>query len=239
MAMPRQPATIAAAALALVIALLPAARADAKEHARASLPTTTREQDWQSLGLRIGLAASYGGFIGLDGAPGGHLVGGNLRIGVRLDARWSLYASFNYQVALSSGGLSGLRYSGTLEPTWHVWRGLSLSVGLGFGGIVEASTGRADATPLANEIDTSYTFPDASTPLSRCSGVGLAAVVRAEYRFQLGRQSSTGPAVELTGQWTGCAVETGNEEPDTAEPIVRRQWWPHIGASFSWIVVWR
>lgn len=234
-----------AAALATVLLLagaLPgrwsAARAD-EPTARTSLPEHGRHDAWQLPGLRIGLAAGYGGVIGLGGAPGGHLVGGNLRVGVRLDARWSIYASFQYY-GVVSGELTGLRYSGTLEPTWHIVRGLSLSAGMGFGGIVErGGSGREDPRPHAHGMPKSYTFPDASTPLPRCNGLGLAGVLRAEYRFRLGQRTSIGPALELLGQWTACVDESGSVDPRTGQLNVRRQWWPQLGLAASWIAVWR
>jgi hypothetical protein len=204
-----------------------------------SLPTEGDRDAWRRAGFRLGLGISYGQFEGLEGAPSGRLLGFLLRFGVRLDPSWSLIASLQYARVSSPGGLSGLRYSGTIDPTWQATNHLSLAVGLGFGGIVEGSTGRPDVAPLPNTLDTSYTFPNASPPLPSCSGAGVAGLARAEWSIVLGPRSATSFALEATGQWTGCVDDTGRFEPDTGQAIVRRQWWPHVGASAIWGVTWR
>lgn len=204
-----------------------------------SLPSEADRQAWQKPGFRLGLGFAYGELHGLRGAPSGRLIGPVLRAGLRLDADWSILASFQYVGASRSGGLSALRFSGTLDPTWHVTPALSVSLGLGFGGIVEDDPARStDAAPLPDTIETSYTFPDASTPIASCSGVGVAALARTEYAIVLGPRTQLTIAAEAIGQWTGCVDDTGRVEPDTGQAIVRRQWWPHIGgtlsAGFSW-----
>ena len=173
------------------------------------------------------------------GLPAEGSLGALLRLGLRLDRDWSVYTTFQYQLASSSGGLSGLRFAGTLDPTWHVTPHLSLAVGLGFGGIVEGSTGRPDVDPLPSTLDTSYTFPSASPSLPSCSGVGVAGLARAEWTIVLGSRSATSFMVEATGQWTGCVADTGRVEPDTGQAIVRRQWWPHAGLTAAWGISWR
>ena len=71
------------------------------------------------------------------------------------------------------------------------------------------------------------------------SGVGVASLVRVEYGYVLGPRSQAQIAVEGVGQWTGCVDDTGRLEPDTGDAIVRRQWWPHAGATLSVGVTWR
>jgi len=228
--------------LSLVLAPAPAAAADGDDEdgpVRFSLATDSERDAWAKPGFRVQLGLVYGQFVGLGGAPSGRLLGPILRLGVRLDEDWSLLASLQYASASQSGGLSGLRFAGTLEPTWHVTRNLSLAVGLGFGGIVEGRTGRPDPDPLPSTLDTSYTFPDASTPVASCSGVGVAGLARVDWMMVLGRRSSTGVALEFDGQWTGCVDDTRRFEPDTAQSIVRRQFWPHVGVTLAWVVAWR
>jgi len=217
----------------------PATTKDDDGEPRLSLPTQADRDAWQTSGFRFGLGLVYGQLIGLRGAPSGRLIGPTIRIGVRLDERWSLVASFQYAVASQQGGLSGLRFAGTLDPTWHVTRSLSIAVGFGFGGIVEGRTGRKDADPLPSTIDTSYTFPNARTPVASCSGVGAAGLARIEWSYVLGPRSQTGIAVEGVGQWTGCVDDTNRIEPDTGVAIVRRQWWPHTGFTLAWGITWR
>ena len=206
---------------------------------RLSLPTEADRDAWLRSGFRLGLGILYGQFAGLEGAPSGRLRGVTVRMGMRLDADWSVLASFQYALAASPGGLDGLRFAGTINPTWHVTRHLSLAVGFGFGGIVEGSTGRPDVMPLPSSLNTSYTLPGASPPLPSCSGVGAAGLARVEWTIILGPRAATSFSVEAVGQWTGCVADTGNVEADTGQAIVRRQWWPHAGATVGWGMTWR
>jgi hypothetical protein len=216
-----------------------AAKSDDDGEPRLSLPTQADRDAWQTSGFRLGLGLVYGRLGGLRGAPSGRLLGPTVRVGLRLDASWSLMASFQYAAASQSGGLSGLRFAGTLDPTWHVTPSISVALGLGFGGIVEGRTGRMDANPLPSTIDTSYTFPNARTPVASCSGVGVAGLARVEWAYVLGPRAETSVAFEVVGQWTGCVDDTNRIEPDTGTAIVRRQWWPHAGATLAWGIAWR
>jgi hypothetical protein len=206
---------------------------------RLSLPTEADRDAWARAGFRLSLGVAYGRLHGLDRAPSGRLLGVLVRLGLRLDADWSVLASFQYQQASAAGGLSGLRFAGTLDPTWHPTRHLSLAVGLGFGGIVEGSTGRPDVDPLPSTLTSSYTLPSGSPPLPSCSGVGAAALTRVGWSVVLGPRSAMNVEVEALGQWTGCVQDTGRVEPDTGKAIVRRQWWPHVGAAAAWGITWR
>jgi hypothetical protein len=206
---------------------------------RLSLPTEADRTAWQNSGFRLGLGVVYGQLMGLRGAPSGALLGATVRVGLRLDEHWSILTSFQYAQAKRPGGLSGLRFAGTLDPTWHVTPSFSLAVGFGFGGIVEGRTGRMDADPLPSTIDTSYTFPDAHTPIASCSGVGAAGLARAEWAYVLGVRTQTSVSLELIGQWTGCVDDTNRIESDTGTAIVRRQWWPHTGFTLGWGIAWR
>jgi hypothetical protein len=206
---------------------------------RLSLPTESERALWEKPGFRLMRGRAYGELFGLDGAPSGRLVGPIIRLGVRLDETWSLLGSFEYLYASASGGLSGIRYAGTIEPTWHATERFSLAVGLGFGGIVEGGNARAEPNPQPSTLDASYTFPNAKTPISSCTGVGMTGLVRGDYLYVLGPRSSTGLSAEVNGQWTGCVADTGRVEPDSASAIVRRQWWPHVGLSLAWMFAWR
>jgi hypothetical protein len=234
---PAPPAASATTASPPAAAAKPAGDDDGEP--RLSLPTQADRVAWQGSGFRLGLGLVYGRLIGLRGAPSGRLIGPTVRVGLRLDESWSILASFQYAAASQSGGLSGLRFAGTLDPTWHVTPSISLAVGFGFGGIVEGRTGRMDADPLPSTIDTSYTFPDTRHPVASCSGVGVAGLVRAEWAYVLGPRTQTSVALEVVGQWTGCVDDTHRIEPDTGTAIVRRQWWPHTGATLAWGIAWR
>ena len=221
---------------------------------RLSLATQDDLEAWRTPGFRLQLGGLYGAMDGQDGAPGGWLIGVILRVGARLDAHWSLLGAFQYASASTTGGLSGLkigedantalsglRFSGTLEPTWHINDHFELAVGMGFGGLVEGGrAGRPDPDAVQrNALNGSYTFPNAHPALPSCQGVGVAGLVRGGWHLLLGPRSATGVDLELFGQWTGCVDDTGRLELDTARPIVRRQWWPHVGSTLSWTVTWR
>jgi hypothetical protein len=226
--------------LAVLLLAQPALADDDEDGApRLSLPTEADRAAWQRSGFRLALGGGYGQLVGLGGAPSGRLLAAKLRAGLRLDAKWSLYVAFEYARARESGGLSGLRFSGTIDPTYHVTPNFAVSLGLGFGGIVEGRTGRMDADPLPSTLETSYTFPDASDPIARCQGVGAAGLVRAEWGYVLGPRMRVYVAAEAIGQWTGCVNDTNRFEPDTGKAIVRRQYWPHTGGTLSLGVMWR
>jgi hypothetical protein len=214
-------------------------KADEEGTPKLSLPTEADRVAWRQSGFRLGLGLAYGRLEGVRGPPSGRLLGVQIRAGLRLDAEWSVYTSFQYASASAKGGLSGLRFAGTIDPTWHVTPSLSLALGLGFGGIVEGKTGRLDVDPLPSTLDTSYTFPDARTPVPSCSGVGAAALIRGEWSYVVGPRLSTAVALEAIGQDTACVDRTGRVEPDTATPIVRRQFWQHAGVTLAWSVMWR
>jgi hypothetical protein len=205
--------------------------------ARFSLPTETDRAAWRKPGFRFSLGLTWGELFGVGGPPNGMLLGPFLRFGVRLEPKWSLLATLQYHYAWR--GVSGIRFGGTLEPTWHVTERFSVALGFGFAGIVERATDRPDPTPLAGTLETSYTFPNAKHPIPSCSGVGVSGLLRGEYLFIIGPRASSGFAAEVAGQWTGCVEDTGRIEPDTAKAIVRRQWWPHLGLTLSWVMAWR
>lgn len=232
------PSSIVAAAAAMGALAPVAARADDEDGpVRLSLPTESDRAAWRTPGFRLQLGVAYGRIYGIGGPPDGRLLGPILRTGLRLDEDWSLLATLQYTVA--SGQMSGLRFAGTVEPTWHITQNLGLAFGLGFGGLVEGASSRTDPEAPLGTMGGSYTFPDASPPFARCEGLGVVGLARAEWMWVLGPRSSTGAALEVSGQWTGCVDETDRVEPDTAEEVVRRQFWPHVGATFNWVVAWR
>jgi hypothetical protein len=232
------PALPAAPALPTVAAAAAPSKDD-EGPPRFSLPTQSDRDAWTRGGFRLSLGLTYGRLVGLEGAPGGRLLGPTIRVGLRLDPAWSLFASFQYASASAPGGLSGLRFAGTIDPTWHATRHLSLALGLGFGGIVEGFTDRPEIEPLPGAIETSYTFPKSSPPLPSCNGVGVAGLARAEWTFVLGPRTAMALGLEVVGQWTGCVDDTGRVEPDTGQAIVRRQYWPHVGGTGTWGFTWR
>jgi hypothetical protein len=235
-------ATLTRAAAVIALVVLPslagaAGKADDDGPVRFSLPTEADQAVWSTPGFRFGIGFGYGRLVGLAGAPDGNTIGPIIRLGLRLDERWSLLASFQYLYAFGGNGVRGLRYLGTLEPTLHITRRLSLALGLGFGGIVGGSNNLTVQDPPSSGF--SYTFPDAQHPMHDCSGVGVIGLLRSEYLLVIGPRASTGPLLQAELQWTGCIDESSRTYADTAETIVRRQWWPHFGISAAWVFLWR
>ena len=66
---------------------------------RLSLPTESDRDAWLRGGFRLSLGLVYGRLVGLEGAPSGRLLGATVRLGLRLDASWSVLASFQYASA--------------------------------------------------------------------------------------------------------------------------------------------
>jgi hypothetical protein len=231
-----QPAAAAAAAAPPAAASAPPK--DDEGEPRLSLPTEADRDAWLRSGFRLSLGLTYGRFYGLEGAPSGRLLGPTVRLGLRLDRDWSIVASFQYTTVASADALHGLRFAGTIDPTWHVTRHLSVALGLGFGGIVGGRYGM-DIPPLPSTLGASYTFPSPSPSLPSCSGVGAAGLARVEWSWVMGARSAMGLGLEGLGQWTGCVDDTGRVEPDTGQAIVRRQWWPHAGVTGTWSITWR
>ena len=91
----------------------------------------------------------------------------------------------------------------------------------------------------SDQIETSYTFPDASTPIASCTGTGVATLVRGQYAYVLGPRAELAFTAEAVGQWTLCTDDSGRFEPDTGAVIERHQYWPHVGATFSMEIMWR
>jgi hypothetical protein len=215
----------------------PIATAEDEGTPKLSLPTQADRDAWQTSGFRLGIGMEYGRMIGLRGAPSGRLLGPVLHAGLRLDRDWSLLATFRYGSAAASGQLSALRFAGTVDPTWHVTPSLALAVGFGFGGLVEGNTSRADNPMQATDV--SITLPSSDPPVASCTGVGVAGLARATYAIVLGPRTTFNVEAEILGQYTSCQGRRPVVEPDTAQPIVRTQYWSHTGATLGLGFAWR
>ena len=209
------------------------------EAPKLSLATEADRVAWTRPGFRLSLGLVYGDVIGLRGTPSGRLIAAQLHAGLRLDRDWSMLATFEYGQVSKHLGLSGLRFAGTIDPTWHVTPSLALAVGFGFGGFVEGSTGRPDVMPYGSTLDSSYTFGSSNPPMPQCVGVGAAALARGTYSYILGPRGAFDVELEVLGQYTACVNPTRNINPDNAQPIVREQYWPHTGVTLSAGFMWR
>jgi hypothetical protein len=74
---------------------------------RLSLPTESDRAVWKKPGFRFGLGLVYGRLFGINGPPNAQLIGPTIRLGIRLDERWSLMGSFQYLYATGTGGMRG------------------------------------------------------------------------------------------------------------------------------------
>lgn len=204
---------------------------------RLSLATEADREAWLHSGFRLGLGLTYGTLHGQGAVPDFTTLGVTIRPGIRLDPQWSIYLSLQY--ATLAGGAA--RFASAIEPTWHITPHLAAGVGLGYAGI--AGYQRIDGgLPLQPTVDTlgqSYTFPDAKTPVPKCTGVGLAALARLELGYVLGPRTRTHIAAEALAQWTGCEDTSSTVDEFSGKQLVRRQWWAHTGASVSWGIEWR
>jgi len=200
---------------------------------RLSLPTESDFEAWASEGLRIRLGYAHG-WLGSFGPSVPSTDNGALVMAqIRLDRWWSVAATAEY--AIAGGDLTGLRWAATLEPTLHPWRGLSLALGIGYGGLIVSRT-RFAARPGGSEVAT-RTLAD-SEKVNNCQGGGLTTLARAEYLVVVGPIFSTGPFVQGQGQWTRCE-EAAGVNAETGLQIARVQWWKHAGGSLGWWLAWR
>jgi hypothetical protein len=203
---------------------------------RLSLPTIEDDKAWQSAGFRLQLGRTYGATYGIAGAPEGAANGYLIRAGARLDQRWSLLTTAHYEAL--GDDLSGLRYAVTIDPTWHVRGRWSVAIGAGFGGINESLTRSDKDAPLNDGLVATYTHPNNDNLLPICSGFGGAALSRVNWDFVLGANSSLGLTIQADVTYTACQLKTKRVDPDTAQPIYRRQYWTlwavHAGTTVSW-----
>lgn len=191
---------------------------------------------WQQPGFRVQLSVGYGGLIGVDGPPDGALLGVEVGVGVRLDPSWSLMAAIRYEGGFDP--LGGFAFSTSFEPTWHLWEGLSVSIGAGIAGMIDTGPHPDPNGGDADSIPASLTYQEAEQLVGSCYGYGTTATARVAYWVPMGHNSAFGVALRAGGQWIGCEDATGRVEADTADAIVRRQWWSHfvwgVQGGFQW-----
>jgi hypothetical protein len=196
---------------------------------RLSLPTEDDVAAWGAPGLRVALGYGYGTVIGSGPALSfrSHTFG--LRPSLRLDPSWSAAVAIMYGT-----GPLGVRWSMTAEPTFHPWRQLSLSVGVGYGGLFIVDT-QPTGPPIREAVTRDLT-PDER--LGSCTGGALSTLGRVDYLFVVGPLFATGPFLQAHAQWTRCRENQGDDEA-TGRKIVFTQWWRQRGATLGWWFVWR
>jgi hypothetical protein len=232
--------SVAVAAIAAIAGAHRTAWSDDDGTVRLSLPTEEDRAAWLRAGFRLGLGVLYGQLRGSGEVPDMSLKGVVIRPGIHLDPQWSVYLPLQY--ALTS--LGGARFAAAVEPTWHITPGIALGLGLGYAGLIGVhpyGVGvQAGPETDLGMLGQSYTVPDATRPLSDCTGVGVTALARIELGYVLGPRSRTHLALEALGQWTGCEEDIfSGRDPFTGVQYTLRQWWAHRGVSLSWGIEWR
>lgn len=207
---------------------------------RLSLPTQADFDAWKEPGIRVSLGWIQGYQWGYGPAPNFAPLGATLRPWLRISPEWSLGATFSWQATL--GSLRGLQWSATLEPTWHPWRGLGVSLGLGYGGLMGFHARTPDDPfpvfpPRSPDSTVSHTIADDERILN-CEAGAWRALGRVEYQFVIGPLFATGPFAQIDVQRTGC-IEDFGEEPETGKTIELRQWWTNAGFNLGWWATWR
>ncbi len=202
---------------------------------RLSLPTKEDYESWNEMGFRLQLGYGPGRLFGADDLPSSTVHAMSVRGGVRLNLDWSLYAHLRYEIA--DGETDGLRYVGTIEPTYHITDGFTLSLGLGIGGLIVDTLEPAEMT--AGRPGPPRTRVDTTPALDSCTGTGVVATARLEYNIVLGSLFSMGPAAWSDVQYTACVDEIDGVDPETGGPSQVRQYWRHHSASLGWMFSWR
>jgi hypothetical protein len=203
------------------------------DNVRLSLPTEDEVEVWESSGLRVQLGYGYAQLKGRGAAWSFHSQTVFVRTSVRLDPEWSLGVSLTYGT-----GPNGLRWNVTAEPTFFIWRQLSLTAGLGYAGLEVSDANRSSGRLRGPDEVVSRNLA-AGEKLQSCGGSGYSGIVRAEYLFVLGALASTGPFVEGMMQWTRCTATFGRVDQETGRPVVLTQWWQQQGATVGWSFAWR
>jgi hypothetical protein len=201
------------------------------DRVRLSLPTQADVDAWANPGLRVQLGYGYAVVQGAGPAWSFRSQTAILRPSFRLDRRWALGVSLLYGT-----GPNGVRWSVTAEPTFFVWRQLSIAAGLGIGGLFISRPDVSTGTLSTENV--SRTLSDADH-LSSCTGSALTSALRAEYLFVVGPLFASGPFAQLEAQWTECQQSFGEVDQETGKSVVLTQWWRQQAATFGWWFAWR
>ena len=206
---------------------------DQTDNVRLSLPTESDVEAWTSPGLRLQLGYGYGRIFGAS--PAWSFTSHNviLRPSVRIDPRWALGVGLLY-----GSGPNGLRWSVTAEPSFQAWRRLTVTAGLGYGGLAINNPNAPSGRLRGPDEVVSRDLADDET-LQTCTGSALASLLRAEYLFIAGPLFASGPYVQVSAQWTRCQATFGRVDAETGRSIVLSQWWQQQGATLGWWFAWR
>ncbi len=198
-----------------------------------SLPTASDYEAWEDPGLRLTLGYVHTRLHGMKVARDSAGNGLELRMGVQLSELWSLHAQLRYSFAT----INGVVFTGTIQPTFHVVGGLSVSLGLGMTVFVLPEDELAPEPEV--DIVASRSYPSDQRIISACTGAGLIAQARAQYLFVIASAWASGPVLQVGLSRTGCQQSLSAVDIDTGESIVLKQFWTHFSWSLGWLLAWR
>ncbi|MBI5507238.1 MAG: hypothetical protein HY903_00670 [Deltaproteobacteria bacterium] len=215
---------------------------------RLAFPTEQDFETWRLPGFRIALGYGYGrlwGSVPETDLSTHHLM---LRPSVRIDAHWSIASSCVYSIA--GKDVTGLRWSVSLEPTFHPVAGVAVAVGVGYAGILgnrneyrpssfAPASGSAPGSGLDSQAPARSRSVLRDEVLNECSGAGWNALARAEVLFVVGPLFASGPFLQADQQWVECEESFGESDLETGHSIVVKEWWGHKGVSLGWWFSWR
>ncbi len=238
--------SVLAAAIGVIALTASSARAETEVDptTRGSEQIEDKYLQWSSPGFRVQLITGYSFFAGGPSVATAHSFDLAVHAGWRLNPRWGLMAAFRYSFFLE--GLSGARWTATLEPVLYLENGFSFSAGVGYGGIWGSVAQNrfydyeaALEDPARIDLNRGTDEP-VIAPFVNCSGDGIVAVARMGYRFTVGEMFSTGPVLEINGQWTVCSDQEFDQRiPEDADIPAPQQWWSYFTAGLSWVFAWR
>ena len=207
-----------------------------------SLPTEADRDAWLRERLSAwGSASSTANLVGLEGAPSGRL-------------RWrdrcaSACASMptgrcwrrsSTRCASSPGGLDGLRFAGTIDPDLA-----RDAPSVARGRLRLRRHRRGEHRPARRDAaaeHAQHVVHASRARARRCRAAAASAspaLARAEWTVVLGPRAATSFASRRWASGPAASPTPGNVEADTGQAIVRRQWWPHAGATVGWGITWR
>jgi len=186
---------------------------------------------WNNPGFRLQLALGYhqGHIQVLDESIQGF--GFVVRPTYHFSHSLSTSITLGYEVLV--GEITGIRWFSTADIGWKIWRGLQISMGIGFGGLM--SKCKSDA--CYNRLQ-SYDYDDLA-PIDTCNNAGLALNAELSYLFLVGPTFSTGPLIYTDWQFTTCEEDVGLHDPDTGREIRQKANWSHFALFSGWWFAWR
>lgn len=226
------------ARLAVVSGLLFApslcAAALSEPETRVSEPVRSPRAAWDATGFRLELRIGWERLIETAPAPPLSALAVSIEPSFRLSSAFSAGFGLRYSVA-QQDPWRGIRWSTTLDLTLHVTRGLSVTLGGGYGGLLTER--EVDPSYYVVTVQEKHYPPPGFDRIVRCDGDGAVGLVRAGYLVALGEGFATGPVLQGDLQVTKC---TGDFVDVRVAAWARSvEWWSYRTVQLGWAVTWR